>query len=315
MIKIKLKMLKIRLYLAVFFFSVILFPSSGQSVTVLEKYGTILKNYSGYYIARTDTNNIYIVKLTFQVTFILQRIFFENNELTEGDKIVLDKMTNFGNVYYVFTEKGVECIDRKTNTISISDKNYILYNPNRHSRSPNGDIIFNINYIIADKYVRWLPFNSSNSYFAESPDEVIDIVNNKLFSPTDEQRRLTGKFIFSEYEIIKIENMEIPFTDEEIKNDEIIVETNRQFIFGRHISAYHDNWCLAGVLGRWDNGRYKFGGVHIDGIGYANEIFYYFVDYDTIIYEHHLIELINSDEKKYKNIKYKIIFKREIISE
>jgi len=306
-------MSKIRLFLAIFFFSVILFPSSGQSVTILEKYGTILKNYSGYYIARTDTNNIYIVKLTFQVTFILQRIFFENNKLTEGDKIIFDKITNFGNVYYVFTEKGVECIDRKTNTISISDKNYILYNPNRHSRSPNGDIIFNINYMIEDKYVHRLPFNSDNSYFVESTDEVIDIVNNKLFSPTDEQKKLTGNFKFSEYEIIKISNMEIPFTYEVIKNDEIIVETNRQFIFGRHISTYHENWCSAGVLGRWYNGRYDFGGVHIDGIGYANEIFYYFVDYDTIIYEHHLTEAINENEKRF--IQYKIIFKREKISE
>jgi len=306
-------MLKIRLYLAVFFFSVILFPSSGQDVTVLEKYGTILKNYSGYYIARTDTNNIFIVKLTFQTTFILQRIFFENNSLIEGDKIIFNKITNFGNEYYVFTEKGVEFIDRKNNIISLSDKNYILYNPNSNSSSPDGDIIFNINYMIEDKHVHRLPFNFDNSYFVESTDEVIDIVNNKLFSPTDGQKRLTGKFKFSEYEIIKINNMEIPFTDEVIRNDEIIVETDRQFIIGRHISTYHKNWCLAGVLGRWYNGRYNFGGVHIDGIGYANEILYYFVDYDTIIYEHHLFEAINENEERY--IKYKIIFKRENISE
>jgi hypothetical protein len=309
-------MFKIRLYLAVFFFFVNLFPSNGQSIISSNELVPILRNYLGYYIYKTNNDKIWIFRLTFQNRFILQRIFFENNELIEGDKIFFEKMTNFGNEFFVFTEKNVNFLDKETSTVHWTDINYILYNPNKHS-SVIYENIFNINYCIIDgNYNYKFLINFETSYFAENSDEVIDIVNNKLFSPTDEQRRLTGKFIFSEYEIIKIENMEIPFSDEEIKNDEIIVETNKQLLFGRHISTYHENRCDGiGRRGSWHNGQYNLGGIHIDGIGYANEIFYYFVDYDTIIYEHRLRELINNDEKKYKYIRYKIIFKREIISE
>ena len=55
------------------------------------------------------------------------------------------------------------------------------------------------------------------------------------------------------------------------------------------------------------NGQVFLGGVNIDGLNYANTISYYFVDYNTIIYENTWVGIVN-DEKR--EINYKIIFKR-----
>jgi hypothetical protein len=272
-----------------------------------EEYRTILEHYSGYYIYRFSTpDDILIVKMSFQDHLILQKIFIENNELVEGDRIVLEQITDFGNRIITFTEKGIEF---NRNSPSINAGNYyVTYNPNERNIGVILRFLVNIN-IPRENNTSSTGFNLETSFFTKNSNEVIDIVANKLFYPSEEALRYTGRFIFYEYEVINIINMGIPFTVEEIRNDEIVVETDRQYLVGKHISTYHTNWC-----GRASsrNGQVSLGGIYIDGHNFSNTIIYYYVDYNTIIYENTWVGIVNDEEKR---INYKIIFKRENISE
>jgi hypothetical protein len=275
----------------------------------LEEYKTIFENYYGYYIYKYNEAEKLIIKFSFQEHLILQRVFIENGRLVEGDKIVLEQITDYYDGIKIFTEKGIEF-----NHDSLSNNSgyhYVVYNPNEKHTV----IIFRFKVFIhfsMENYSNLTILELESSFFTKNSDEVIDIFNNFWASPTDEQRRYTGDFIFHEYEIINIKNMVIPFSDEEIKNDQIIVAPARQWIVGRHIPKYHINMYGYLILTTDKNGQVYLGEGNLGGSNWSTSIRYYYIDYDTLIYEHRHSEIDNDVERC---IEYKIIFKRKNISD
>jgi hypothetical protein len=274
----------------------------------VEQYRIVFENYLGYYIyGYSNYDNIIILKLSFQDHLILQRIFIENNKLIEGNKIHLKQVINYGSGIKIFIEDGVE-FDHYSYWANVK-KPFVVYNPNKSHIGIIFRFIVYIHYGI-EPYGSITILDFENSFFTKNSSEIINIVTNRLFSPSDEQRKYIGIFEFSNYEIVNIENIEIPFSESEIKNDQIVVEADRQYLFGKHISTYHTNWC--GMVSINGNGQASLGGVYLDGLNWFSDIKYYYVDFDTIIYEYIRGEMDN-DEEKY--IKYKIVFKRKNISE
>jgi hypothetical protein len=102
-------------------------------------------------------------------------------------------------------------------------------------------------------------------------------------------------------------NMEIPFTDNEIINDVIIVDMNiNNWLIGSHISTIHRNRLHTFYM---KYGQSLISGINADGDGFFYNYKYNFMDYNTIIFEWEWGGVINNDEDGY--IKYRIIFKRE----
>ena len=299
-------MLKIKFYFTLILFLINLFQINGQNISSSDEYRAILEDYLGYYIDRHSTpDNIRIVKLSFQDHLIVQKIFIENNEIVEGDRIVLEQIINYGwGGIIIFVENGVEYVCHSHNP----NINFVTYNPSEENTGAILRYILNINYP-SEKIgsINWL--NKETSFFTKNDNEVIDIIYNRLFFPSDWLTKYTGSFVFYEYEIVDIRNMEIPFSVEEIRNDKIIVETDRQYLVSRHISTYHANWCIMTSI---RNDQVTLGGVNMDGDNWFHSIRIYFIDHNTIIYDDIRGRLIDNIEER---INYKVVFRREGISE
>jgi hypothetical protein len=139
-----------------------------------EKYNTIFQNYLGFYIYVNNLNDVIILKLSLNGYLELQRYYIENNELLEGDIIVLDKLFKEGNgrVSFFQNDRGLS-----NNDCELFYYTHILFVP-INNMTKNKIFIYyeteiNNSYIFMDV---------DNSLFTKNIDDVINLINSNIFT-------------------------------------------------------------------------------------------------------------------------------------
>lgn len=268
-----------------------------------EEYRNIIENYLGYYLISDRPNDVMILKLSLRGHLIIHEININNNELLEVNRIVLDRALKNKNNEMMFLNNKSEY--DFGNPIRYFQPPYVYYNPNNRSYPFPENFAIGYKSEIKNKSYRLV---LDNAVFTPNSHDVINLIN--LYFSSEAQRRYAGKFNFSKYEIIGIRNMEVPFTDDEIQNDVIVIDmNNNDWLLGKHISTYHKN-RLHDFFKRY--GQDLISGLNADGEGFFYNYSYRFIDLDTIIFEWEGSGVINNDKNGY--IHYKIYFNRENIS-
>jgi len=245
----------------------------------------IFEKHLGYYFYLEKPDNIIIVKLSLQDYLILQEVSISNNVLVEGEKIILDKL---------YKEPRE---DNKYIFNSISSKyDFSLYN------SSNNESVRITYYIDKNNYI----YLDTDDNFVKNPDDVTKVLNsiNALFYS---QEIYIGTFIFDKYEIIRMKNNRKSIEDEEIINEKIVVEKDKNGYLFAVLITPDDTLELGQFLIEKDSK--SISNHSIDGTLVSGSKHYYYEDTHTIIYHYH--EHLTADEDYEEEIDYKIIYKRK----
>jgi hypothetical protein len=141
-----------------------------------EEYKKIFQNYLGFYIYVDKLSNVFIIKLSLNKHLILQRYYIENNELLEGEIIILDKIfVNYETIFFYQNSRGLS-----NNECELFYYTHIYFVPvNDRIRK---QLLFI--YYETEKNNSYIFFNMDDTQFTKNIDDVINIVNSNDFDNT-----------------------------------------------------------------------------------------------------------------------------------
>lgn len=257
-----------------------------------KEYGHIFKKFSGYYIDSRTHKDLIIVKVSFTGYLILQEVNIVNNELIEGEQIILDAKRAFYRKDIVFYESKNEF-----------DPRY---------RQPKPDNFYAVYFALEDRLqIRYKPENSKFSYsmtfddciFTKNADDVIGLADRDYINNI--QKKYTGRFVLSDYEIIKIENKKNPIEEYKNNYDEINVSlVDDGYLY---IDNYKYNSGGTPVYIFMNKGKYICG-ITACGDNFSLTYGLYFKDSDTIIYENTEFGINENGESEF--IEFRITYKK-----
>ena len=254
---------------------------SRYGATTEQEFGKILEPYIGYYFlawSPPNLNNTAIVKLSLQDDLYMQRITIENNELIEGEKILLNDIDD----------------DLLDDYPSLKFKNdtgrYTVYIDQFDTQYEDIDI--NFNYRNSYRL-------SLDPLFTKNINEVLELY--KLYFTEEAQKRYSGNFIFSEYEIIQ-NTTGNPFDEDVYINKEI-------FIGYEDGALFFNNSYYSFIVHNAEKVIFSNPG---DGTLTSSTQVFRFQDENTIIENSSYDSWTDDDSGWSETLKYRVIYKRAL---
>jgi hypothetical protein len=245
-----------------------------------EKIKIFFERFCGYYINVVDFGIVKIAKLSIgghlDRYLILQTVSLTDIGFVEGEKFILDDIN----------------VDDVFNYISFQPDNnryrfYLTYYPKDDTRNE----LYNDRILINNRYDKW---DSFNNFFTKNIGEIGAIVKS-IFS-IETQRKYTGKFIFQEYEYLKMHNVEDTDFKEKIEQKIITVDIDENgYLLFTGIPSYENFF-----IGDYEK---RIGGYVGDGTITATTRSCYFLNEYTIIDEY---EYWLGDDGVTTSLEYKV---------
>ena len=190
-----------------------------------EIYRKYVENYLGYYFWADSPNNLLIVRISMQGFFILQEIAISDNELVEGDKIILEQRL------YQSWQRTSEFTIKHSRAGRRGPSVLFLHSPVGFRP------FFTINFPSQLENASYR--RSMNPYWSVFVNYSGDVINTyHSFFSQEAQKRFTGRFVFKKYEILQT-NLENSIDKENIIKEIIIEMTESGWLIVIFFPAAH----------------------------------------------------------------------------